>query len=504
MLAGPPSSSRVPLLAPVMQHLLSAAALAAAAAGPAGPVGVSVDWAAVLARHDPVWQIGGTNKVCSNVSGLRMVTDMYGVSHVGQTTTCTAGSSDQQCLDELEAACFAQSLCTNDPATTACFGIAPAWRGNRTSQLFTNVASLRHHPGWNVYIPDPSLPTREVCVVPPSASPPTEWEDGPFFGNGLVGGLFTYASSNITAANTIIMQIGRTDVWDQRKNTSKGYYHGGALFNQERLPIGQFELSLPAGVGATWRMALHDAEVTARLVLPGTTGNLSIRALAPHTEAEGLVVELNATTPSLLQSIVNPTARSSCSTAMKFILAVSESTRQGPPKDYQPNPPAVCSAGCGDVCGGGARCASGADSPGCFPSAAGGMATVTNALLSGGNTATAFKWVLATPTTARLFISIANDAPKSTSSATAAATVERLAGKDFSEIIGAHRAQWSSFWSDYAYISISQPQDSTFRSTVLEGFYYIQQYKLGSSIRKDGPALDLAGCGKMASFSLLS
>ena len=118
---------------------------------------------------------------------------------------------------------------------------------------------------------------------------------------------------------------------------------------------------------------------------------------------------------------------------------------------------------------------------------------MTQALLSGGDTATAFKWVMSGPMSARLFVSIANDAPKATSGATAAKTVGRLTGTDFNEIIGAHRSYWSSFWSDFAYVSISQPHDSTFRSTVLEGFYFIQHYKLGSSIRKDGPALDLAG-----------
>ena len=45
---------------------------------------------------------------------------------------------------------------------------------------------------------------------------------------------------------------------------------------------------------------------------------------------------------------------------------------------------------------------------------------MTQALLSGGDTATAFKWVMSGPMSARLFVSIANDAPKATSGATAA------------------------------------------------------------------------------------
>ena len=193
-----------------------------------------------------------------------------------------------------------------------------------------------------------------------STGPFTAWEDGPYFGNGLVGGLFTYVFEQVSPS-TVVMQIGRTDVWDQRKNTSVGYYHGGLL--QERLPIGQFELvrhlvlplrgALRCTMQRSWPPSPSDGE-----------GNLTLRALAPHTEAEVLIVEMNATTASLLQSIVNPA--SSCSRYMKFVPAISESTRHGPPKDYQPNPPAVCSVGCSSACAGGAKCTSGEYSPGCF------------------------------------------------------------------------------------------------------------------------------------------
>ena len=118
---------------------------------------------------------------------------------------------------------------------------------------------------------------------------------------------------------------------------------------------------------------------------------------------------------------------------------------------------------------------------------------VTQPLLSGGNTATAFKWTRTSSTSALLFVSIAIDAPSNTSGATASATVQRMTSDGLDSMLAAHRRQWASFWSDFAFISISQPTDSAFRSTVLEGFYFIQQYKLGSSIRKGGPALDLAG-----------
>ena len=454
---------------------------------------VTVDWPTVLARHDPIWRVGGAAPlVCSNVSGLRMLPAMYSNESAGPGHTCSDGSSDQQCLDELEAQCFQQNVCTDDPTTTGCFGVDPAWHNNRTSQLFRSVASLGHHPGWNVYIPDPELPKRQACVPSTVGAPFDQWEDGPFFGNGLVGGLFLYTKSGSNSSETIAMQIGRVDVWDQRKPSSEGYYHGGDLFNKERLPIGQFEMTLPAGAKTEWRTRLHDAEVAAQIALPGGAGNLSVRALAPHTEAAALVLEVNASSAALLQRLVNPSTDADCTvTQFRFVPAKSESMR-GPPADYKPNPPPVCSQACAGSCGGRTDICS----SGCFPSVAGGIAVVSNALLAGGDTATAFKWEVhpSAPTSARLFVSIAIDAPRSTSGATAAATVAQLAAADFNTILSAHRAAWSSFWSDFAFISVAQPgADAQFRSTVLEGFYWLQQYKLGSAVRKDGPALDLAG-----------
>ena len=116
-----------------------------------------------------------------------------------------------------------------------------------------------------MYIPDPELPKRQACVPSTVGAPFDQWEDGPFFGNGLVGGLFLYTKSGSNSSETIAMQIGRVDVWDQRKPSSEGYYHGGDLFNKERLPIGQFEMTLPAGAKTEWRTRLHDAEVAAQI-----------------------------------------------------------------------------------------------------------------------------------------------------------------------------------------------------------------------------------------------
>ena len=103
-------------------------------------------------------------------------------------------------------------------------------------------------------------------------------------------------------------------------------------------------------------MRLHDAEVTAEIALPRHAGNLSLRALAPHTEAAALVLEVNASSPALLRQLVDPRTAADCAlTQFRFVPARSASMRHGPPSDYQPNPPPLCSAkACAGACGGGA------------------------------------------------------------------------------------------------------------------------------------------------------
>ena len=51
-----------------------------------------------------------------------------------------------------------------------------------------------------------------------------QWQEGPFFGNGLVGGLFRFNSS--AAGSDLRMDLGRTDVWDRRKPGTPGYING--------------------------------------------------------------------------------------------------------------------------------------------------------------------------------------------------------------------------------------------------------------------------------------
>ena len=293
---------------------------------------VSIDWRTVLGRHDPIWQVGGPPKlICQNVSGVREFVGMYGQG-AGGGTACSAGSTDQQCFDELEADCFAKRVCTDD-ASSGYFGISPAWHANRTSQLFRH-SPLHSNSQWNLYLPDTSLPTRRVCVPSTSTAPFTKWEDGPFFGNGLVGGLFLYATASgaAHASDTIAMQVGRVDVWDQRHAGSAGWSSKGDLYNKERLPIGQFELSLPAGSSATWRTSLHNAEVTAKVILAGDGGSLSLRALAPHGEAAGMILELNTSSAALLEAISDPETDAACGTMnFSFAPAVSEWT-PGPQK----------------------------------------------------------------------------------------------------------------------------------------------------------------------------
>jgi hypothetical protein len=163
----------------------------------------------------------------------------------------------------------------------------------------------------------------------------------------------------------------------------------------------------------------------------------------------------------------------------------------------------------------------------------------TQTLLAGGDYAVAMLWGTGssggsadsassgsgtTATTDVLYLSIANDVPLATSAATAVAVVKAMGGEGAAALFAGHANWWASWWPR-SFVSIAQSEQpdpdlatetETERqhwrpgdhstgtssppaatpavlSTALEGFYWIQMYKLASSTRAEGPALDLMG-----------
>lgn len=416
---------------------------------PAGKVTVNVSWQAFLQRHDPVWFLGAgtpTGKVvCNNVSGYDTFPQRLVVPSIG-TYQC---SNNATCVQDSALRCDALSGCNS-------FALSPRWHSAMTSQLFgaSNVSGSEPNPDWTLYIRNASAPGSKVCknVTTGSGKPWTDWVDGPFVGNGLVGGLFRFDKASLAGPRSVLrFDLGRVDVWDRRVKGGPGYSDAGALYNKPRLPIGHMEITLPGSatnVTGEFRIDLYRAEVRAQLRWPGGM-SLSLRALAPYTEASGLVLEVNHTGGE--------------APAVAFVPEPSASTR-GHASGYLPNPAPIV----GSV---------------------GGVNVSVQPLLAGGDYGVGTSADSTLPNRTLYWIAIASDWPRNTSGATAASVVQSMSARGLSSLAAAHQAAWRA---NYPASFLSVGQDRAM-STALEGFYWIQQYKLASAIRPGGPALDLMG-----------
>ena len=129
-------------------------------------------------------------------------------------------------------------------AVAGCFsyGLSPAWRHASTAQLFglADVAHSINNSQWTLYIRNSTKPPSKVCqnTTTGGGVPWSDWMDGPFVGNGLVGGLFRFNDSDPTG-RTLRYDLGRTDLWDRRVPGGPGYSSGGDLYMKPRLPLGE-------------------------------------------------------------------------------------------------------------------------------------------------------------------------------------------------------------------------------------------------------------------------
>ena len=277
------------------------------------------------------------------------------------------------------------------------------------------------------------------------------WEDGPFFGNGLVGGILRLNSTD--PANPFFhIDVGRSDVWDQRRAGRGGYVPGlpgdGTLFMRPRLPIGHIHVDLPGTIEAiNITTDLHSATVSGSVVCKGENGthNIMVQLYAVHPLDSAMVMRFEA---------------ESWQAEPYFVADISQSARGAPP-GYKPNPPAE--SGVLD-----------------------GANVTTQMLLSGGNYATALRRSVAYPGT--WHVAVCMDAPQSTSPQCAANSTA-YSEASHAALLSAHLEHWDAFYKK-SFVSVSQ---ETGNATILEAFYWIQMYKLGSALREDGPALDLMG-----------
>ena len=409
-----------------------------------------IDWEAYLTRHDPVWTWGGERCTRGYNVTLGVLPHSPGAA-CGPPPNCTSPAA---CVEASARLCDACAAC-------AAFALSPAWRGGLVAQLFAAGYSTPPNAPWTLYAKGgPALGNHSSCA--PAGGAATEWEDGAFLGNGLLGALVLLDAQD--PQRTLRIQVGRSDVADVRVPGGPGAT-GSLMFDQPRLPVGSLGLRTAGNItSGAMRIHLHNA--TLSLAVNTTAGALEL-TLAVHRTADALLLAWRGYGGEAVSA-----ATGEGGAALEFFALPGNSTRRSPPPSYAPNPPPTCT---GSAWGGGLR-------------------TCAQDLLAGGGYATALATApvagSGSPPLLATVLAIANDGARGSSAATAAAAVRALAAAvgdaaGLAAALEAHAAAWRAWWPAASFV--------TLQDTVLEATWVLQMYKYGCAARAGGPAMDLMG-----------
>ncbi|RKR80135.1 hypothetical protein BDD43_0230 [Mucilaginibacter gracilis] len=263
----------------------------------------------------------------------------------------------------------------------------------------------------------------------------TAWHEGAFTGNGLLGTMIY-----LNDANSIRMDIGRTDVRDHRIDSMP------ALFAKARLPIGHFIIK-PLGKikKITARLDLWNAELRGSILTD--KGAISFTELTfsqtniIYFDAACTGQEAGFTWEWVADEPVSPRAKT-----------------HGRPANYTANPEAIKSVR--------------AD-----------INLYNQQLYAGGGFTTAWKKIPGR-SGCKYLITVANSLKDKQSVGQAFTLLSRFNAVQIKAAIQDHRDWWHNYYKK-SFIAIPDKR--------IESFYWIQQYKLASATRANKPALDLIG-----------
>jgi alpha-L-fucosidase 2 len=262
---------------------------------------------------------------------------------------------------------------------------------------------------------------------------PRTWYEGPFLGNGFLGSI-VYAEPD---GDAIRCTVQHSEVQDHRPEIA------GDQWGVARLPVGHLTLQ-PVGriTGVEFRLRLWDAEVTG--TVSTDAGRITLRALI-HSDRSLLLVTAQATGGEA---------------GFRWIFHPAEAlsprvVREPPPAALVRNPAPVTTE-------------------------TSGVTLVTQPLVAGGQTATAYH-----ETADRtLYLSVAHTFPASTAADQAVDTVRDAVAAGFEATVDSHRNWWHAF---YRKSFLSVPDSAA------QSFYWIQLYKVASAARAEAPVMATTG-----------
>lgn len=270
---------------------------------------------------------------------------------------------------------------------------------------------------------------------------PESWMEAPFIGNGLMGSMLF-----LNDDNHLIVQLGRSDVQDHRKQAGKAL-SGKILPDSSRLPIGHFIIETKGELkGCQLRLNLWDAEISGTLTT--NLGKIDLTAFV-HSEENLLVVDTQASPQEADFRITWYPEEAFCPRV--------RSKRKGGRSyldSYLHNPPPVLSTQDDiEIC--------------------------NQELLVGGQTATA--WTISTQGTSNktLFASVAHSYPLSTAVSAAQSVVANAKHQTVEALKLSHRLWWHDFYPK-SFVSLPDAK--------LESFFWAQHYKMACAA-KGGKAI---------------
>lgn len=273
---------------------------------------------------------------------------------------------------------------------------------------------------------------------------PVSWDQGAFIGNGSLGAM-VYSEEHRKKRNVLRFVLGRTDVTAKR---AQGGY-------PPRVPVGELHLELAGWLYQPFSMRVDLWNAELRAEFKTTTGEVRLRALV-HSREMAVAVELHTSEGEKTAAFqwyphgeVDPVLKNADTYNLNQHIPesiVNREVRNGIEVGIEQF----------------------------LPRGSGGCATAWLEQRDGNPDGENHR---------RLILSIHNGAePEAVDKAVRA--VQAAAGQPWEEWISAHRDWWHQYYRQ-SFVSIPD--------TMLEGFYWIQMYKLASATRPDAMLMDNQG-----------